>query len=184
MEWVGNDPRSWTDGFTEMVVAEGRPSALDLGAGPGSDAQPFIQAGIGYTGIDLDVANGVLAHEAGVTVIAASLFDLPFPDATFEAAWSMSTMMHVPTAEVDEAMRSICRALAPGAPLMIRQWGGSLGDIDSDHTVPRLRWLSSLRTADHNRELLVPHGTIVQWEVRDAGPDGWEYHAAVLRLPT
>ena len=22
----------------------------------------------------------------------------------------------------------------------------------------------------------------MQWEVRDAGPNGWEYHAAVLRL--
>jgi SAM-dependent methyltransferase len=119
-----------------VARGEGRRSVLDVGAGPASDAERFIQAGIGYTGIDLAVANSVLASEAVVTVIAASLFDLPFPDAAFEAAWSMSTMMHVPTVEVDMAMRSICRVLAPGAPLMIEQW-----------------------------------------EVQDAGPDGWEYHA-------
>ncbi len=80
-------------------------------------------------------------------------------------------------------MRSICRVLVPGAPLMIGQWGGTLGDIDSDHTVPGLPRLFSLRSADTNRELLGRHGSIERWEIRDAGPDGWEYHAAVLRVP-
>ena len=172
----------WLDEFAARIVAEGCRSVLDIGAGPATDARPFLDAGVEYTGIDLAVANGLLAAEAGATVIAASLFDLPFPDATFESGWSMSTLMHVPTDEVDTAMRAICSALVSGAPLMIGQWGGSLGDIDSEHTVPGLPRLFSLRTADHNRELLERHGTIERWEVRDIGPDSWEYHAAVIRL--
>jgi len=172
----------WLDEFAASVAAEGCRNVLDIGAGPATDASAFLLAGIEYTGVDLAVANGVLAREAAATVVAASLFDLPFPDASFDAGWSMSTMMHVPTAEVDVAMQSICRVLRPGAPLMIGQWGGSLGDIDSDHTVPGLPRLFSLRSADQNRELLEPYGTIEHWERRDAGPDGWEYHAAVLRI--
>ncbi len=173
----------WLDAFTETIRAEGRRSVLDVGAGPATDARPFLDASIDYVGIDLAVANAMLAAEAGATVVAASLFDLPFPDATFESGWSMSTLMHVPADQVDDAMRSICRVLVPGAPLMIGQWGGSLGDIESEHTVPGLPRLFSLRTANRNREMLECHGKIEQWEVRDAGADGWEYQAAVLRLP-
>ncbi|MEP1125106.1 MAG: class I SAM-dependent methyltransferase [Ilumatobacter sp.] len=170
------------DRFTEMIVAEGRRSVLDVGAGPATDASAFLDAGIVYTGVDLAVANGALAGEAGADVIAASMFDLPFRDETFSAGWSMSTLMHVPTDQVAVTMRSICRVLMRGAPLMIGQWGGRLGDIDSDHTVPGLPRLFALRTAAHNRALLAAHGTIERWEVRDAGPDGWEYHVAVVRL--
>ncbi len=173
----------WLAEFTEMIVAEGRRTVLDVGAGPATDAASFLEAGIVYTGVDLAVANGVLAAQAGATTIAASLFDLPFRAATFDSGWSMSTLMHVPTKEVDGAMQAICRTLVPGAPLMIGQWGGSLGDVDSDHTVPGLPRLFSLRTAIHNRELLSRHGTIERWEVRDVGPDGWEYHAALVRMP-
>ena len=172
----------WLEEFAGSIAAEGRRSVLDVGAGPGTDAHTFLSAGVEYTGVDLAVANGVLAREAAATVVAASLFELPFPEASFDAGWSMSTLMHVPTAEVGTAMQSICRVLVPGAPLMIGQWGGSLGDIDSDHMVPGLPRLFSLRTAARNRKLLALHGTIEQWEVRDAGPDGWEYHAAVLRV--
>ncbi|MGB3734507.1 MAG: class I SAM-dependent methyltransferase [Ilumatobacter sp.] len=174
---------AWLAEFADSIRAEGRRSVIDVGAGPATDAPAFLDAGVEYVGIDLAVANGVLANESGATVVAASLFDLPFPDASFGSGWSMSTLMHVPTNEVADAMRSICRVLVPGAPLMIGQWGGTLGDIDSDHTVPGLPRLFSLRSADTNRELLGRHGSIERWEIRDAGPDGWEYHAAVLRVP-
>lgn len=172
----------WLAEFARAIAADGRRNVIDVGAGPGTDAHGFLTEGIEYTGVDLAVANGVLAHEDAATVIAASLFDLPFRDNSFHAGWSMSTLMHVPTAEVDTAMRSVCRVLAPGSPLMIGQWGGSLGDIDSDHTVPGLPRLFSLRTADRNRELLAVHGVIERWNVHEAGPDGWEYHAAILRV--
>lgn len=171
------------DEFVQMLAAERRGSVLDIGAGPGTDAAAFRSADIAYTGVDLAVGNGVLAAEAGVNVIAASLFDLAFTDATFDAGWSMSTLMHVPTDQVDAALRSICRVLVPGALLGIGQWGGSLGDIDSDHTMPGLPRLFSLRAAETNRSMLARHGSVERWEVWDLGPDEWEYHAAVVRLP-
>ena len=171
----------WLHEFVRLLTSEVRRSVLDIGAGPASDAVPFLDAGIDYTGVDLATANAALAAEAGARVIPASMFDLPFRDGTFDACWSMSTLMHAPTDQVDAAMRSICRNLVAGSPVMIGQWGGTVGDIDSDHAVPGLPRLFSLRTADQNRALLEVHGTIERWEVRDAGPAGWEYHTAVLR---
>lgn len=171
----------WLREFVGVLKSEGRRSVLDVGAGPASDAALFIDAGIDYTGLDLATANAELAAEVGARVVPASMFDVPFRDGSFEACWSMSTLMHSPTDHVDAAMRSICRTLVPGSPVMVGQWGGSLGDIESDHTVPGLPRLFSLRTAQENRALLEAHGSIERWEVRSIGPDGWEYHAAVLR---
>lgn len=171
----------WLEEFVRIAIEDGARSVLDVGAGPGSDAPAFLSAGIDYVGVDLARTNALLAAEAGAAVIAASLFDLPFPDSTFEAAWSMSTLMHVPEAEVADALSEITRVLVPGALLMVGQWGGSLGDIDSDHTAAGLPRLFSLRTAERNRELLANHTEVVRWEVRDVGPAGWEYHGAVLR---
>ena len=175
---------AWADEFARSVADAGRRRVIDVGAGPATDAPSFRDAGIDYLGVDLAPANGVSAAEDGATVVPASLFDLPFPDATFDVGWSMSTLMHVPTNEVDDALRSICRVLVPGAPLMIGQWGGSLGVLDSDHTLPGFPRHFSLRTAETNRGLLDVHGTVERWEVRDVGPDGWEYHVAVVRRPT
>lgn len=171
----------WLAEFADALGRDGCASVLDVGAGPGTDASVFLGVGLRYTGIDLAVGNGRLAAQRGATVIAASMFDLPFRDGTFDAGSSMSTLMHVPEREVASALDEIMRVLAPGAPLMVGQWGGSLGVIDSDHTVPGLPRLFCLRPADRNRALLEAHGSIERWEVRNVGPAGWEYHAAILR---
>ncbi len=177
-------PSGWRVAWAEEVAAtfraDGRRTLLDVGAGPGTDAASFRRAGIDPVGVDLAIGNASLAARAGATVVPASLFDLPFPDRVFDAGWSMSTLMHVPVDHVDAAISEVCRVLRPGAPLVIGQWGGSLGDIDSEATVPGFPRLFSLRSADHNHALLARHGTIERWETRDAGADGWEYHLAVI----
>lgn len=172
----------WLERFVALLVSEERRSVIDIGAGPGTDGAAFVAVGCTYVGLDLAQANGVLALERNLCVIVGSLFDLPVVDASFDAVWSMSTLMHVPDADVDRALESICRVARPGAPVMIGQWGGSLGAVYSEGEPSGMRRLFDLRTVDRNRALLEAHGSIEQWEVWDTGPGGWEYHAAILRL--
>ncbi|MGA9275702.1 class I SAM-dependent methyltransferase [Ilumatobacter sp.] len=169
--------------FVSLLLHEQRSSLLDLGAGPATDAAVFAEADVAYVGIDLAVANGVLADRKGHRVLAASLFDLPFRSGSFDAGWSMSTLMHVPGERVARAMSEIVRPLRPGAPLAIGLWGGPDRDIIGEPDLSGARRVFSLRSAAGNRELLAAHGAIERWEVWDAGPDDWEYHFAVLRLP-
>lgn len=156
---------------------------LDIGAGPGSDASGFVDAGIGYRGVDLAPANAALARNDGFDVIAASLFDLPFASQTFDAGWTMSTMMHVPDGEASAAFSEIARTLAPGAPLAVGTWGGSLGDVvstkrgDDSH-----RRLFCLRPWERNREMLEEIGAVEHAEAWAAGDPGWEYQFAVVRI--
>ncbi len=167
--------------FVELLLREGRRTVVDIGAGPASDAAGFVDASICYSGVDLSPANAALGSAAGYDVIAASLFNLPFADATFDAGWSMSTMMHVPEAEAAVAFREVVRPLRRGAPLAVGLWGGELGEIVSTHDSPHRR-LFSLRTWSRNRALLEAVGEIEHHETWSPGLEGWEYHFAVVRI--
>ncbi|MEI8412381.1 MULTISPECIES: class I SAM-dependent methyltransferase [unclassified Kribbella] len=50
---------------------------------------------------------------------AASVLELPFEDRTFEAGWTMSTLLHIADEDLDDALAEIVRVLRPGAPLGI-----------------------------------------------------------------
>lgn len=169
------------EAFATLLADEGRTSVLDVGAGPATDARAFAERSICYVGVDLAVANGAIALERGREVIAASMFDLPLRPDSIDAGWSMSTLMHVPAGDVGRVMAEIRRPLVAGAPLGIGMWGGAGCDLWSERDDSGARRLFSLRTADQNRSLLAVHGSIERWEVWDVGPDGWEYHFAVLR---
>lgn len=171
------------DRFVEQLAHEGRRSILDVGSGPASDAAGFVEVSPGYCGVDLSPANAALGTAAGFRVIAASLFDLPFRTASFDAGWSMSTMMHVPDTEAVVAFRELARPLRHGSPLAVGLWGGELGEfVSSKDDDGSERRLFSLRTWDRNRELLESVGDIEHHETWPAGPAGWNYQYAIVRV--
>lgn len=165
--------------YVQLLLTEGRRTVIDFGAGPGRDAEGFSNAGIAYTGLDLAHGNGVLAAGRGVTVVQGSIAAPPLRAASFDAGWSMSTLMHVTETDVPAVLGAMVRPLASGAPLLIAQWGGQRGEYVDDMRLPGERRLFSLRTFDHNRELLAAAGSIEReerWEARDE-----EYHVFLIR---
>ncbi|MFK7917759.1 MAG: class I SAM-dependent methyltransferase [Ilumatobacter sp.] len=174
----------WLNEFVGAIGDARARRVIDLGAGPGTDADAFVDAGWRYIGVDLAPANGALARERGCDVLAGSLFELPFVNDTFDVGWSMSTLMHVPDAEMATALASISRVLRPGSPLAVGQWGGSLGAVYSEREPPGMRRLFDLRSAERNRDLLGSIGVVEHFDVWDTGPDDWEYHAAIVRTAT
>lgn len=111
--------------FIELLESEGRTSVLDFGAGPAGDGPAFAGAGIDYVGLDLAHGNGLLAAAAGLRNVCGSIDAPPFMAASFDAGWSMSTLMHVPESLVSATVSAMVGPLGPGAPLLIGQWGGT-----------------------------------------------------------
>jgi len=172
------------DEFIGQLQAEGRRNVVDLGAGPGRDASGFLDAGISYVGLDLAHGNSVSAAERNVTVVHGSLTAPPLRPASFDAGWSMSTLMHFPEAHVPTALAAMVTVLAPGAPLVVAQWGGSLGDLVDDTELPGQQRLFSLRSFERNCELIAAAGALEHKDLwHDVGPEGWEYHVVRVRLP-
>lgn len=166
-----------------LLRRESRHSIVDFGAGPGRDAPAFLEAGHSYLGIDLAHGNGVLASERGINVVHGSIAAPPLRPASFDAGWSMSTLMHLPEAEVPTALAAMTESLRAGSPFFVAQWGGSLGDHVDETKIAGQRRLFSLRSFERNRQLVSEAGEIEREEVWPVGPEGWEYHVFVLRTP-
>ena len=172
--------------FVETLRTEGRSSVLDFGAGPGLDAQGFMEHGIDYVGIDLAHGNARRAADAGVLVLHGAIHQLPVRPRSFDAGWSMSTLMHVPEVQVPLALEEMAAALRSGSPVQIGLWGAQSGHSPIEHVddtqLPGERRLFCLRTLATNRSLVSSVGAIESEDVWNVGEDGWEYQTFELRL--
>ncbi|MFN2472045.1 MAG: class I SAM-dependent methyltransferase [Gaiellaceae bacterium] len=73
-------------------------------------------ARLGVTGVDVSEDQLRLARSRGVEVVLADAEELPFDDASFDAAVSMWT--HTDVGDVAAVLREIARVLRPGAPFV------------------------------------------------------------------
>jgi SAM-dependent methyltransferase len=112
-----------TGGFTEGM------SILDIGCGVGGPATTIAKhSGAHVTGIDLVphrvAAAGSLAERLGCAsnthFIAGDAMQLPFPDSTFDGAYSFEALCHAP--DKARAYREVARVLKPGARFLGQDW--------------------------------------------------------------
>ncbi|HET9946049.1 MAG TPA: class I SAM-dependent methyltransferase, partial [Actinomycetes bacterium] len=82
--------------FLDLLAAEGRRTLVEIGTGPGVDARAFLAEGLAVSGVDLSPEHVRRAREAGVDAVVGSVLDLPYADGSFDAGWTMSTLLHVP----------------------------------------------------------------------------------------
>ncbi|MEJ3656665.1 class I SAM-dependent methyltransferase [Actinomycetes bacterium KLBMP 9759] len=168
--------------FAAQLTREGRRSLLEIGCGPGRDGAAFVAGGIDYTGVDIAPASVAVCRAAGLTAEVASTLALPFADGSFDAGWTMSTLLHVPNDDLDAALAEIVRVLRPGAPLAVGLWGDEkpveeLWSGGREFGPPRF---FSIRTDDQLRATLGRIGPIEQW-VTWPGDDVMHYQWAVVR---
>lgn len=108
---------------------------LDCGCGPGTITLGFAQMIVPGTviGIDAEASQINLAREnalkGGITnldFVEGSIYNLPFPDQSFDAVFSHAVLEHLQTPL--KAVRQLFRVLKPGGVLGVRSpdWGGFL----------------------------------------------------------
>lgn len=168
--------------FVARLVAEQRETVVEIGSGPGTDASAFLDAGIDYSGFDLSVGNSRVAMAAALRIVPGSLFNPPFRPASFDAGWTMSTLLHVPDERFEVAMQATVSLLRPGAPLAIGLWGGLDREFtnDIDHFDPPRFF--SLRSDDRVQDMLAPFGEIEVFESWPNDRSDWCYQFVVVRV--
>ncbi|HET6299580.1 MAG TPA: class I SAM-dependent methyltransferase [Kribbella sp.] len=170
--------------YLAQLANEDLHSVLEIGSGPGRDGEAFAAAGLAYTGVDLAPESVDACHALGLDAQVASVLDLPFDDASFQAGWTMSTLLHVADEDLDSALAEIVRVLRPAAPLAVGLWGDQVGAESlwrdgTDFGPPRF---FSIRTDAMVRDALQRHGTVEHWLTwQGTGP--MHYQWAVLRTP-
>ncbi|MFF0342143.1 class I SAM-dependent methyltransferase [Kribbella sp. NPDC004875] len=170
--------------YLSQLQAEGRHSVLEIGCGPGRDGEAIASAGFDYTGVDLAPASVEACRGLGLRAEVASVLELPFDDETFDAGWTMSTLLHVADDDLDLAVREIVRVLRPGAVLAVGLWGSAAGGerVWQDESGFGPGRFFSIRTDEGLRAVLAEHGVVEEWLTWDDREGPMHYQWAVVRV--
>jgi len=112
-EWVSSHSsgRFWgeeIDRFHELLPSG---KLLEIGSGGGRDARELISLGYEYTGTD--ISEGLLKearkYNPEATFLEQSVYDLDFPESSFDGFWASAVLLHIPKVRIAEALESIHR---------------------------------------------------------------------------
>jgi SAM-dependent methyltransferase len=125
--------------FLELVTPAGR--ILDAGCGSGRDSAAFARRGYEVTAFD---GSAVLARLAsarlGVTVLHRTFDQVDWRDA-FDGVWACASLLHLPSGELEAALKRLTLALRPGGILFVSiKAGGFEGTREG-------RWFTDLTEA-------------------------------------
>lgn len=129
-------PRTFFDKFIELSSG----SVLNIGSGPGRDGLILQEAGLGVVCLDASQAMIEMSSVRGLNSVLGDLLQLPFEDASFDAVWAYTSLLHVSKAEVAQAFKEIRRVLKPGGVfgLGLIEGDGEIYRESTKVTAPRL----------------------------------------------
>ena len=106
----------WGEDFGRFRHYLLRGRVLDIGAGSGTDTGRFIATGYDYVGTDASAAQVAEARRLypGLDFLQRSVYDLQFPENSFDGFWAAAVLIHLPRARVGEALNQIHRVVRPG----------------------------------------------------------------------
>jgi SAM-dependent methyltransferase len=116
--------RSVREAFLETLRREGYTRLLEIGSGAGQDGAFFARQGLDVICVDLSPKMVLLCREKGLEAYVMDVTDLRFPAESFDAATSLNSLLHLPKAELPEALREVQRVLRPGGVFYLGVYGG------------------------------------------------------------
>jgi SAM-dependent methyltransferase len=127
------------DAFLARLQAEGTRSLFEVGAGAGHDSQYFSDTGLSVVATDLSPQMVAMCLRRGLEARVMDVLHLELPEYSFDAAYSMNSLLHVPNSDIAGALARIHRTLKPGGLFYLGVYGGEEpfeGILSSDWHVP------------------------------------------------
>lgn len=145
---------------------------LDLGCGSGRDLLHFSLHGFRAVGIDYSLNLLKLAAPfSRQPVVLGDIKYLPFSDNTFDAAWAIGSLLHIPRRLLPSALLQTRRVLKPDSVLFtsVKEGRGETVDSRGRYTVfyQRSEWEQLLRENEY--EVTKAYERL---EIRAAAPEG------------
>lgn len=110
--------RPMADWFIKNVPGR---KVLEIGCGPGYDAQYFSGHGLTVTAIDLSSGFVAMARKRAplARVLKMDMRKLKFPARQFDGIWAMASFLHLPKQDGPPTLAGFRRVLKPGGLLFI-----------------------------------------------------------------
>lgn len=141
-------PPAWRIELVDQFAADLRQRRLrrviELGAGAGQLAERLRVQGLDVLATDLSPESVAALRRRGLDAEVVDFSALPYANATFDAAFAMNALLHVPKDRLRDTVRGIRRILRPGGLLLYVVWGGRDHEGPFDHEwldPPRLFFL-------------------------------------------
>jgi SAM-dependent methyltransferase len=110
--------------FLAQLEDEGKTRLLEVGAGVGYTSRWFADRGLDVVATDLSPAQVEIARGKGLNAHVRDMYDLDFPAGSFDAAWAMNCIHHIPTRDLAKVLTGIRNVLRPGGLFHVAVWGG------------------------------------------------------------
>ena len=125
--------------FLAAIQETQKKSFLEIGAGTGRDSLFFREQGLDVICVDLSPAMVALCKEKGLDVHVMDMVNLDFPEASFDAVYSMNSLLHLTKVEFAVVLAQINKLLKPGGLAYAGFYGGYEfeGIWKDDHQNPK-----------------------------------------------
>ena len=168
--------------FVSLLQKENKKTLLEIGAGTGRDSKFFQDQGLDVVCIDLSPAMVELCKQKGLTAYVMDMADIQFPANSFDAVYSMNSLLHLPKAEFPLVLRAVDRLLKPDGVVFIGIYGGldHEGVWENDSYEPK-RFFSFF-TEEHLKQEITRVFDIISVEsTRPEPDDNLDFQWLVLR---
>jgi SAM-dependent methyltransferase len=160
---------------------------LEIGAGTGQDSAHFQQQGFAVVAADLSAAMVERCRAKGIEAHVMDFLHLDFPAGSFDAAFAMNCLLHVPNQDLPAVLAAVRAILKPGGLFFVGVYGANDGEEstegplgDDKHVPPRF---FSWRTDQQ----LLAFAADARFEVVDFHPvdsgRGYRFQSLTLRRP-
>ncbi|MBB5785698.1 class I SAM-dependent methyltransferase [Jiangella mangrovi] len=166
--------------FLDRLRAAGARTLVEIGAGTGQDALYFQSNGLDVVATDLTAEMVAACAAKGLSARVMSVVAPDLPAGSFDAAYALNCLLHVPNADLPAALSSVNGLLRPGGLFFLGVYGGdgSEGVVETDrHDPPRF---FSWRTDEQLLAFTGEHFDVVDFHRVPLGAAGW-FQSLTLR---
>mgnify|MGYP002624788531 CR=1 FL=1 len=170
--------------FLQRLQTSDARTLMELGSGPGQDALFFQENGLEVLATDLTPEHVAACRQKGLRAMVMDVCDLQLDGESFDAAFSLNTLLHLPKEEFPLAMENSRGALKPGGLFYLGLYGGrdSAGVYEGDAYEPK-RFFSFFSDAAL-KAAVTPYFDIVSFEAVDLNnEDDLHFQSVVLQKP-
>ena len=109
--------------FLKFLKVEERETLLEIGCGPGWDAQFFQSQGLRVLAVDNTPTMVKLTAEKGIPARVLDCYDLDEINERFDAVYTLNCLLHIPKRDFDRILRLISGRLNENGLMYLGIWG-------------------------------------------------------------